>query len=170
MGTDSGSAARVVDTPLGRFGVEATAQGVCRVRLPGGRVGEAVDGAAAAAAIAGSAEAQLVEYARGELREFDLPLDWSGVDGNHRTVLETLCAMAPWGHTVTYGQLGAAAGVKDAREIGVHMATNPLPIVVPCHRVVASNGLGGYGGGVELKRLLLELEGVLPPSFDLGGA
>ena len=48
------------------------------------------------------------------------------------------------------------------------MATNPLPLVVPCHRVVAADGLGGYGGGLELKRRLLELEGVLPPSLGLG--
>ncbi len=48
------------------------------------------------------------------------------------------------------------------------MATNPLPLVVPCHRVVAADGLGGYGGGLELKRRLLELEGVLPARFDLG--
>ena len=59
-------------------------------------------------------------------------------------------------------------GVDDPREVGVMMATNPLPLVVPCHRVVASDGLGGYGGGLDLKRRLLELEGVLPQRLDLG--
>ena len=86
----------------------------------------------------------------------------------HRRVLETLCEIAPYGTTVTYGELGARAGVEDPRDVGVLMARNPLPLVVPCHRVVASDGLGGYGGGLELKRRLLELEGVLPPRLDLG--
>lgn len=158
----------VVDTPLGSLGVEATAEGVCRVRFPGDRAVEAAHGDGAKASIAERARAQLAEYARGERKEFDLPLDWRGVEATHRTVLETLCAIAPYGHTVTYGELGAASGVADPREIGVHMATNPLPVVVPCHRVLASDGLGGYSGGVELKRRLLELEGVLPPSLDLG--
>jgi methylated-DNA-[protein]-cysteine S-methyltransferase len=71
---------------------------------------------------------------------------------------------------MTYGELGRRAGVDDPREVGVLMATNPLPLVVPCHRVVAADGLGGYGGGLRLKRLLLELEGALPPSLDLGDA
>jgi methylated-DNA-[protein]-cysteine S-methyltransferase len=79
-----------------------------------------------------------------------------------------LCEIAPYGSTVTYGELGRQSGVDDAREIGVHMARNPLPLVVPCHRVVASDGLGGYGGGLELKRRLLELEGFLPQRLDLG--
>jgi methylated-DNA-[protein]-cysteine S-methyltransferase len=123
----------------------------------------------AGASIAETAVTQLTDYARGERKEFDLPIDWALVAPDHRRVLEALCAIAPYGHTVTYGELGAAAGVTDPREIGVHMATNPLPIVVPCHRVVASDGLGGYGGGLALKRRLLELEGALPPSLDLGG-
>ena len=70
--------------------------------------------------------------------------------------------------TVTYGELGRRTGVDDPRDVGVMMARNPLPLVVPCHRVVASDGLGGYGGGLDLKRRLLELEGVLPPRLDLG--
>jgi methylated-DNA-[protein]-cysteine S-methyltransferase len=114
------------------------------------------------------AAAQLVEFARGEREEFDVPLDFSDVEPAHRRVLETLCEIAPYGTTVTYGELGARAGVDDPREVGVMMATNPLPLVVPCHRVVASDGLGGYGGGLDLKRRLLELEGVLPQRLDLG--
>lgn len=167
MGAEHRSAL-VVGTPLGSFGVEVTAAGLRRVRLPGGHAVAPERGDSAATSIAESAAAQLVEYARGKRREFDLPLDWGGVDTTHRKVLETLCVIAPYGRTVTYGELGAAAGVEDAREVGVHMATNPLPVVVPCHRVVAADGIGGYGGGVELKRRLLELEGVLPPSLDLG--
>jgi methylated-DNA-[protein]-cysteine S-methyltransferase len=120
---------------------------------------------------AAAAAVQLEEYARGDRESFDLPLDWRGVDATHSRVLETLAKIAPYGVTVTYGELGRQAGVDDPRDVGVLMATNPLPLVVPCHRVVAADGLGGYGGyggGIELKRRLLELENVLPPRLDLG--
>jgi len=161
------AASTSVDTPIGIVGVEASDAGIRRVRLPGGGdLERRGDGAAAESAAV--AAAQLVEFARGERQEFDVTLDWSDVEPTHRRVLETLCEIAPYGTTVTYGELGARAGVDDPREVGVMMATNPLPLVVPCHRVVASDGLGGYGGGLELKRRLLELEGVLPQRLDLG--
>jgi methylated-DNA-[protein]-cysteine S-methyltransferase len=156
-----------VDTAIGVVGIEATDAGVRRVRLPGERArdtsGEGVEAPAAT-----EAGEQIREYAAGEREAFDLTLDWSGVEATHRRVLETLCEIAPYGVTVTYGELGKASGVDDPREIGVLMATNPLPLVVPCHRVVAADGLGGFGGGLELKQRLLELEGVLPPRLDLG--
>jgi methylated-DNA-[protein]-cysteine S-methyltransferase len=161
------SASTSVDTRIGLLGIEATESGIRRVRLPGdGELERTGDGAAADAAA--SAAAQLDEYAGGERQTFELTLDWSGIEPVHRRVLETLCAIAPYGTTVTYGELGARAGVDDPRAVGVMMATNPLPLVVPCHRVVASDGLGGYGGGLDLKRRLLELEGVLPQRLDLG--
>ncbi len=156
-----------VDTAIGVVGIEASDAGVRRVRLPDEheRVGHtSSDVVAGAAADAGD---QIRQYASGEREEFDVALDWSGVESTHRRVLETLCEIAPYGVTVTYGELGRKAGVDDPREIGVMMATNPLPLVVPCHRVVAADGLGGFGGGLELKRRLLELEGVLPPRLDL---
>jgi methylated-DNA-[protein]-cysteine S-methyltransferase len=157
----------VVETPIGTVGVEASDAGVRRVRLPGigDALGSAGDGAALATAV-GAVE-QIGEYLRGDRVGFELALDWTGVDASHRHVLETLCEMAPYGTTVTYGELGRRAGVEDPRDVGVMMARNPIPLVVPCHRVVASDGLGGYGGGSELKRRLLELEGVLPPRLDL---
>ena len=162
------TASTSVDTQVGLVGVEATEEGIRRVRLPGGGELEPRGGGAAADSAAAAA-AQLEEYARGEREEFELTLDWSEVDpGWHRRVLEMLCEIAPYGTTVTYGELGARAGVDDPRDVGVMMATNPLPLVVPCHRVVASDGLGGYGGGLDLKRRLLELEGVLPQRLDLG--
>ncbi|HUG65540.1 MAG TPA: methylated-DNA--[protein]-cysteine S-methyltransferase [Gaiellaceae bacterium] len=163
----SGIGSVSIETPIGVLGVEASEVGVRRVRLPvsGER---AVMGSAVAIANATGAAAQLGEYVRGERESFDLLFDWSGVDATHRHVLETLCEIAPYGVTVTYGELGRRSGVDDPREIGVLMATNPLPLVVPCHRVVASDGIGGYGGGLELKQRLLELEGVLPPRLDLG--
>jgi methylated-DNA-[protein]-cysteine S-methyltransferase len=164
-------AAEALETPLGTIGVEASSAGLRRVRLPGG--GGAVirsGGDAHAAAQVQAAVEQLAEYATGQRESFQLDLDWAGVDETHRRVLETLCVIAPFGTTVAYGELGRRAGVEDAREVGVLMARNPLPLVVPCHRVVAADGLGGFGGGLELKRRLLELEGVLPPRLDLGEA
>lgn len=159
-----------LDTPIGRISVEASEAGLRRVRLPGEDLptGGGEKGGDAAAATAENAAAQLREYLAGEREEFAISLDWTGVEETHRRVLETLCELAPFGATVTYGELGQRAGVVDAREVGVMMARNPTPLVVPCHRVVASDGLGGYGGGLELKRRLLELEGVLPPRLDLG--
>jgi methylated-DNA-[protein]-cysteine S-methyltransferase len=155
------------DTALGTFGVEATEAGVRRVRLPNGGAAE-MDGQGRAAQHATTAVTELDEYLRGDREQFGFELDWTGLDDEHRRVLETLRELAPFGVTVTYGELGRRAGVDDPRDVGVLMARNPLPLVVPCHRVVASDGLGGYGGGLELKRRLLELEGVLPPSLDLG--
>jgi methylated-DNA-[protein]-cysteine S-methyltransferase len=155
-----------VVTRLGAVGVEASEAGLRRVWLPGSR---RPAGAGSPSTVPGAAAVeQIAEYAAGEREDFDLVLDWDRVDATHRRVLETLCELAPYGVTVSYGELGRQAGVEDAREVGVYMATNPLPLVVPCHRVVASNGLGGYGGGLELKRRLLELEGALPSRLDLG--
>jgi methylated-DNA-[protein]-cysteine S-methyltransferase len=158
-----------VETPIGRIGVETTEAGLRRVRLPGDAVLTSdAHGDGRAAARAAIAAEQIAEYADGAREQFELELDWAGVDVIHRRVLETLRELAPFGTTVTYGELGQRAGVDDAREVGVMMARNPLPLVVPCHRVVASDGLGGFGGGLDLKRRLLELEGVLPPRLDLG--
>jgi methylated-DNA-[protein]-cysteine S-methyltransferase len=153
-----------LDTAIGTIGIVASGAGLRRVVLPGRVVRGTSDGdAGEAAERAREAAAQLEEYVAGERREFDLRLDWSGVEPRHRNVLEALLEAAPFGRTVTYGELGRRAGEDDPREIGVMMARNPLPLVVPCHRVVAADGLGGFGGGLELKRRLLEHESVLPP-------
>jgi methylated-DNA-[protein]-cysteine S-methyltransferase len=158
-----------LETPIGTLGVEATEEGLRRVRLPGeNRVVQAAEGGARSAGIARAAAAQLVEYLDGERKEFEIDLDWVGVASEHRHLLEVLCEVAPYGNTVSYGELGRHAGMDDPRDVGALMGRNPLPLVVPCHRVVAADGLGGYGGGLELKRRLLELEGVLPPRLDLG--
>jgi methylated-DNA-[protein]-cysteine S-methyltransferase len=165
--SDSHSAVSVA-TPIGAVGIVASAAGLRRVLLPGADAAPAQRPAPGiATAIADEAGNQLEEYFEGERRSFDVPLDWSDVELRHRSVLEELLAVAPYGRTVTYGELGRRVGEPDAREIGVLMARNPLPLVVPCHRVVAADGLGGYGGGVELKRRLLELEHVLPPRLPL---
>ncbi|MFD6418052.1 methylated-DNA--[protein]-cysteine S-methyltransferase [Streptomyces sp. NPDC060194] len=107
---------------------------------------------------------QLEAYFAGRLREFDLPLDWSLCTGFNRRVLRELAAEVPYGTVVGYGDLAARVGSPGASQaVGLAMGANPLPLVVACHRVVESGGgIGGFGGGVETKRRLLALEGVLP--------
>lgn len=110
---------------------------------------------------------QVGQYTAGQRREFDLALDWSGTSGFGRTVLQTLRHTVGFGQVVSYQDLAARAGRPSAaRVVGSVMGSNPLPIVVPCHRVVAAAGLGGFGGGLDLKRRLLALEGVLPATLD----
>jgi methylated-DNA-[protein]-cysteine S-methyltransferase len=107
---------------------------------------------------------QLEAYFAGGLREFDLPLDWSLSGGFNRQVLLELADGVPYGTVVGYGDLAARVGQPGAAQaVGAAMGSNPLPVVVPCHRVVETDGgLGGFGGGLETKRKLLALEGVLP--------
>lgn len=102
---------------------------------------------------------QLEEYFAGDRRAFDLPLDLSLSRGFARAVLEATAAI-PYGETRTYAEIAAAAGRPRAfRAAGNALGSNPIAIVVPCHRVVASGGrIGGYGGGLERKRALLALE------------
>ncbi|WP_299536338.1 methylated-DNA--[protein]-cysteine S-methyltransferase [uncultured Streptomyces sp.] len=106
---------------------------------------------------------QIADYLAGRRRAFDLDLDWSLTGGFHREVLQELTTV-PYGTVVGYGDLARRTGRPDgAQAVGAAMGANPLPVVVPCHRVVESGGgLGGFGGGLETKRRLLELEGVLP--------
>lgn len=101
----------------------------------------------------------LLEYLDGSRRRFDLPLDRRLTRGFRREVLDHLTEI-PYGARESYGQVAAAIGHPGAaRAVGSACATNPLPVVVPCHRVVRSGGaLGGYGGGTEVKRALLALE------------
>jgi methylated-DNA-[protein]-cysteine S-methyltransferase len=107
---------------------------------------------------------QLSAYFAGTLREFGLPLDWSLSAGFNRHVLRELATTVPYGTVIGYGELAERAGRPgSAQAVGAAMGANPLPVIVPCHRVVESNGgLGGFGGGLETKRQLLALEGVLP--------
>jgi methylated-DNA-[protein]-cysteine S-methyltransferase len=111
------------------------------------------------------AEAELDAYFAGTLRAFSVPLDWSLVSGFTERVLRELATGVPFGAVVGYGELAARAGDASAsRAVGAAMGANPLPVVVPCHRVVAADGgIGGFSGGLDTKRALLALEGVLPP-------
>jgi methylated-DNA-[protein]-cysteine S-methyltransferase len=120
-------------------------------------------------------------YFAGRARRFELPLDWRLADGPHRTGLQTLHGTVPYGETVTYGQLArrseafpelAESPGLAARAVGQMMGANPLPVLVPCHRVVAADGLGGFGSGrvgLDVKRWLLTLEGWLAPTLDWDG-
>jgi len=103
---------------------------------------------------------ELDEYFEGRRDHFDLALDWRLSAGFRRTVLERLHGEVPYGQTVSYLQLATLAGnPKASRAVGTAMATNPIAIVVPCHRVLRTGGqLGGYGGGLPAKVRLLELE------------
>ena len=110
---------------------------------------------------------QLAEYFDGSRTKFELPLDLR-VTGFNRDVLKRL-ARVPYGHVTTYGTLATEAHrPKAARAVGVVMNRNPIPIVLPCHRVVGANGsLVGYAGGLDRKELLLQLEGALQPQLDV---
>jgi methylated-DNA-[protein]-cysteine S-methyltransferase len=121
----------------------------------------------------GTAAEQLAEYLAGTRRAFDMPLDWSFTHGWQRQVLRALYDTVPFGRTVTYGELAsrsadAPRGHTAARGVGAIMGSNPLPVVVPCHRVLGSDSLGGFGGGRATKEWLLALEGVLTPALDFG--
>jgi methylated-DNA-[protein]-cysteine S-methyltransferase len=110
---------------------------------------------------------ELEEYFEGRRHTFDLPLDLRGRSGFSRDILDRL-ARVPYGEVTTYKSLAVEAGNPlAARAVGTIMNRNPIPIVLPCHRVVGSTGsLVGYGGGLERKRLLLDLESG-SPSFDI---
>jgi len=107
---------------------------------------------------------QLSNYFDGHLKEFTVHLDLKA-DGFNRKVLEKVKAIA-FGKVRTYGEIAAELGKPGAaRAVGNANRLNPIPIIIPCHRVVATNGLGGYGGGLPVKKQLLELEGVLAGSM-----
>ncbi|MBS1252750.1 MAG: Methylated-DNA--protein-cysteine methyltransferase [Anaerolineales bacterium] len=102
---------------------------------------------------------QIRRYLAGEPVEFDMPLDWSGHTAFLQEVWRITCSI-PYGKTRTYAELAEAAGRPRAyRAVGQAMATNPIPLVVPCHRVLRSDGgMGGYAGGLDMKERLLEME------------
>lgn len=117
-----------------------------------------------------AAAREIRAYFDGALREFTVPVDYELATPFARTVLTKLCDV-PFGALTTYGSLARSAGRPGgARAVGGAVGANPIPVVVPCHRVVASNGLGGFGGGLPMKRMLLELEGVDPDALPRAGS
>jgi methylated-DNA-[protein]-cysteine S-methyltransferase len=109
---------------------------------------------------------ELDEYFDGHRTAFDLDVDWSPMADFQRSVL-TATAAIPFGGHASYGQVAESAGnPRASRAAGTALGRNPIPIVIPCHRVWAAGGkLGGYTGGLERKRALLELEGALQPEL-----
>ncbi len=146
-----------VDSPVGRFGVCGTEAGVSEILLPPDRPRPSAGRAPAPVA---EAARQLAAYLAGERRDFELTLSEVDATAFQRDVWAALREI-PYGEVRTYAEVAAAVGRPlAARAVGNANHHNPWPVVVPCHRVVAANGLGGYGGGDAVKRYLLGLEGV----------
>jgi methylated-DNA-[protein]-cysteine S-methyltransferase len=158
------------DSPVGRLLLATTPRGLVKVSFPIRPPEEVLE------ELAGSISPRVLEspakldearreldlYFEGRLRDFDLPLDWQLTRGFYRKVLRAT-ARIPYGQTRSYTEMATRAGSPRAvRAAGSALGSNPLPIIVPCHRVLRSGGaLGGYGGGLEMKQTLLKLEGAL---------
>jgi methylated-DNA-[protein]-cysteine S-methyltransferase len=158
---------RTLGTPAGTLLLAATGQGLVRVAWPSEGHDQVLESLATrlsprilnAPARLDAVARELDEYFAGRRREFDLPLDWSLATGFRRVVLGCLTGIA-YGQTASYSGVAAAAGSPQAfRAVGTACRTNPLPVVVPCHRVIHADGsIGEYLGGPEAKRMLLNLE------------
>ena len=163
------------DTPIGPLLVAATEAGLVRLAFSGedpDRVLHELAVRVAPRVVASSrrldgVRRELDEYFEGRRDHFDVPVDWRLSSGFRRSVLERLFADVSYGRTVSYLELATMVGnPKASRAVGTAMATNPIPIVVPCHRVLRTGGhLGGYGGGLPAKRALLALEKGEPVLF-----
>jgi len=154
----------IVDSPVGELFVAATDRGLCRISYhPDGMedVLAHTFGPRVLRSPLDEIRRELDEYFEGTRRDFDLPLDVR-VAPFHADVLEEL-ARVPYGRTDTYGSLAAKVGrPRAARAVGTVMNRNPIPIVLPCHRIVGANGsLTGYAGGLDVKLRLLQLEGAM---------
>lgn len=159
----------LVDSPLGSLLVAATERGLCRISYNAEPERE-LERLARAFGVrvlrstkpVDAARRELDEYFGGKRRRFDVPVDVALLADFNRRVLHEL-ARVPYGEVVTYGELAArAARPRAARAVGAVMNRNPIPIVLPCHRVIGANGkLVGYAGGLERKEQLLRLEGAI---------
>lgn len=157
------------DSPLGRLLVAATGKGVCRLafELEGFETvldqleqKTGLEPKPTLSPVLKDALTQLQEYFAGARKEFTVPLDYALMKG-FRGQIQYLLPTIAWGETVTYGQLAARAGKPGAaRAVGSACADNPIPLFLPCHRVVRSDGTtGNYLAGPGAKQLLLQLEG-----------
>jgi methylated-DNA-[protein]-cysteine S-methyltransferase len=149
----------VLDTPIGPLGLVASDTALQGVLFDGG--GIRPEGSSP---VLDEAARQLHAYFQGELEAFDVPLELSGSEFQRSCWLAL--ASIPYGQTVSYGEQARRLGLGNdaARAVGAANGQNPLPIVLPCHRVIGANGsLTGFGGGLEVKRFLLEHEGALLP-------
>jgi methylated-DNA-[protein]-cysteine S-methyltransferase len=159
---------RTIDTPVGSLLLAATPAGLVRVAFASEGLDDVLQQLAdrisprvlAAPARLDATARQVDEYFAGQRRSFDVPLDWQLSSGFRRTVLTHLAAEIGYGRTASYSSLAALAGNPRAvRATGTACATNPIPVVVPCHRVIRLDGSPGrYRGGPEAKLALLGLE------------
>jgi methylated-DNA-[protein]-cysteine S-methyltransferase len=150
-------ASTVVDTPIGPLGLTASDSALQGVMFDGRRV--RVEGSSP---VLDEAARQLDAYFAGELVAFDLPFEVNGSEFHRRCWLAL--ASIPYGQTVSYGEQARRLGLGHdaARAVGAANGRNPLPVVLPCHRVIGADGsLTGFGGGLDVKRFLLEHEGAL---------
>lgn len=157
------------DSPFGELLLAGTPRGLVRVGLPNEDTGELLEDLARrisprlieAPGRLDTARRELDLYFGGRLESFDLPLDWQLSHGFRRRVLRAISRI-PYGQTRNYTEMARRAGNERAvRAAGSACGSNPIPLVVPCHRVLRSGGgLGGYAGGLPMKEALLELEGV----------
>jgi len=158
------------DSPFGPLLLAQTPRGIVRVGLPNQDAEALLEELARkvsprvleAPARLDAARRELDLYFEGKLEHFDLPLDWS-LSGGFQLEVQRQIDRIPYGQTRTYTEMARRAGNERAvRAAGTACGRNPLPVVVPCHRVLRSGGgLGGYGGGLPMKQALLQLEGVL---------
>jgi methylated-DNA-[protein]-cysteine S-methyltransferase len=156
------------DTPVGRLLVAATPRGLVRVSFPRESHDDVLSQLAErvsprvleAPGRLDEVRRELDQYFAGRRRRFDLPLDWSLTPSQFRRKVLERTVRVPYGETISYRDAAAGAGNERAvRAAGTALGANPIPIVVPCHRVLRTGGaLGGYGGGLETKRFLLDLE------------
>lgn len=155
----------VIDSPAGLLRLVTTSGALTRIDFLGAGVAPADDTTKPDKLLI-LAQKQLAEYFRGKRREFTVPLAPVGT-AFQCAVWDELLAI-PFGATTTYGDIARRIGRSTAvRAVGAANGANPIPIIIPCHRVIGSDGsLTGYGGGVEVKRHLLELEGIRPAELD----
>ena len=149
---------RAVETPIGTLGLTASERGLTSVRWHANGLPDNTS------PLLDSAAEQLDAYFAGELIQFDLPFDLDGTEFQRNCWLAL--ATIPYGQTVSYGEQARRLGLGPdaARAVGAANGQNPIPVILPCHRVIGADGsLTGFGGGLHLKRFLLEHEGALLP-------
>ena len=148
-----------LDTPLGTLTLEASERGLSSIRFP--NQPKSIAGRLTSNNVIKLAKQELTAYFASQLKEFSLPLDWHGT-AFQESVWQALTAI-PFGEAVSYADIARAIGrPQSARPTGGAVGRNPLPIIVPCHRVIGSDhALTGFTGGLKIKVALLELEGRL---------
>ncbi len=158
-----------MDSPIGSLVIGVSDKGLAIIEFdrgdfPKGRLARSAEWQESPARTAAVVR-ELKEYFAGKRREFTMPLDLQGTEFQQKCWKALL--RIPYGKTKTYADIARAVGCPQGfRAVGMANHDNPVPIIVPCHRVLNSDGkLGGYGGGLDVKRKLLELEGALQPQL-----